>query len=204
MVTWKLQPSVAPSSLAPHLIRGATAPRQVSQRRSPQKSKIIMTSPLLKQPIRQFPHLTIQTLKQTRPRRINLTPVIHNRKMSSMYKGESDTKSASADQHSWRKQLPYKNDDFEEPLYHSRCHCGRVKFSVNTAPLDAKLCHCRDCRVMHGAPIQHAAIFEKKSVHFEEGSLDHIRFYANERGSNKGQEGEEPHDKVSYLLERMI
>jgi hypothetical protein len=119
--------------------------------------------------------------------------------MSSMYKGEPDSESASADQHSWRKRLPYKNDDFSKPLYHSRCHCGRVKFSVNTAPLDAKLCHCRDCRVMHGAPMQHAAIFGKKAVNFEEGSLDHIRFYANERGSNKGNEGEEGHTKVSSL-----
>ena len=49
---------------------------------------------------------------------------------------------------------------------------------------------------MHGAPIQHAAIFEKKAVRFEEGSLDHVRFYANERGSNKGMEGEEGHGKV--------
>ena len=50
---------------------------------------------------------------------------------------------------------------------------------------------------MHGAPIQHAAIFEKKSVQFEEGSLDHVRFYANERGSNRGNEGEEGKGKVT-------
>ena len=49
---------------------------------------------------------------------------------------------------------------------------------------------------MHGAPVQHAAIFEKKAVQFEEGSLDHVRFYANERGSNQGNEGEEGHGKV--------
>jgi hypothetical protein len=52
---------------------------------------------------------------------------------------------------------------------------------------------------MHGAPIQHAAIFEKKAVQFEEGSLDHVRFYANERGSNRGKEGEEGHGKVTAL-----
>ena len=51
--------------------------------------------------------------------------------------------------------------------------------------------------MMHGAPMQHAAIFEKKAVHFEEGSLDHVRFYANERGSNQGNEGEEGHGKVT-------
>jgi hypothetical protein len=55
--------------------------------------------------------------------------------------------------------------------------------------------------VMHGAPMQHAAIFEKKAVRFEEGSLDHVRFYANERGSNQGNEGEEGHGKVHSLLQ---
>ena len=44
--------------------------------------------------------------------------------------------------------------------------------------------------------MQHAAIFEKKSVRFEEGSLDHVRFYANEKGGN---EGKEVHGKVPGL-----
>src|SRR5277367_4186391 len=110
---------------------------------------------------------------------------------------QSKQDSKDSDIHSWRTLLPYTNTDYSRPLYHSRCHCGRVKFSVNIAPLDAKLCHCRDCRVMHGAPMQHAAIFEKKAVKFEEGSLDHVRFYANERGSNHGTEGEEGHGKVT-------
>ena len=96
-----------------------------------------------------------------------------------------------AEIHSWREQLPYTNPDCESPLYHSQCHCGRLRFSVNTAPLDAKLCHCRDCRVLHGAPMQHAAIFEKRSVHFEEGSLDFVQFYANEMRRNQGNQGDE-------------
>src|SRR5271168_900565 len=103
------------------------------------------------------------------------------------------------DPHPWRDTLPYNNPDFTDPLYHSRCHCGRVQFSVNTAPLDAKLCHCRDCKVLHGAPMQHAAIFEKKSVHFEDDSLDHIIFYAAESGANRGQQGEERHERVPSL-----
>lgn len=44
--------------------------------------------------------------------------------------------------------------------------------------------------------MQHAAIFEKKAVKFGDGSLDHVRFYANERGSSRGNEGEEGHGKV--------
>ena len=49
--------------------------------------------------------------------------------------------------------------------------------------------------------MQHAAIFEKKSVHFEDGSLDHVRFYANENGKNKDDEEEERYSKV--LLENV-
>ena len=47
--------------------------------------------------------------------------------------------------------------------------------------------------------MQHAAIFEKKSVHFEDDSLDHIIFYAAESGANRGQQGEERHERVPSL-----
>src|SRR5271169_4803019 len=95
---------------------------------------------------------------------------------------------------SWRKQIPYTNREFPQPLYRSRCHCGRVQFSVSTLPLDAKLCHCRECRVLHGAPMQHAAIFKKKNVKFDEDSLDHLEFYASGQSSapGKGADGKIP------------
>jgi len=48
--------------------------------------------------------------------------------------------------------------------------------------------------------MQHAAIFEKKSVQFDEGSLDFVRFYANEQASNQGNEGEEGHEKVCISI----
>ena len=50
--------------------------------------------------------------------------------------------------------------------------------------------------MMHGAPLQHAAIFEKTAVQFEEGSLDHVRFYSNEREAYSGDAVEEGHGKV--------
>lgn len=61
-------------------------------------------------------------------------------------------------------------------MYRARCHCGAVRYEVSADPVDAKICHCADCRVLHGAPMQWAAIFEKKDVCFIAG-VEHLRFY---------------------------
>lgn len=45
---------------------------------------------------------------------------------------------------------------------------------------------------MHGASMQHEAIFEKKSVLIEEGSLDHVRFMRMGRGVIVGTSGKLP------------
>lgn len=60
--------------------------------------------------------------------------------------------------------------------YRARCHCGRVRYEVRADPVDAKICHCRACQVLHGAPMQWAAIFHKPDVRFTAG-IDHLRFY---------------------------
>ncbi len=62
-------------------------------------------------------------------------------------------------------------------LYSARCHCGAVRYDVSADPVDAKLCHCADCRVLHGAPMQWAAIFEKRHVRFSAG-VAALRFYS--------------------------
>jgi hypothetical protein len=67
-------------------------------------------------------------------------------------------------------------DEGFEGLYRASCHCGAVRYEVCADPLDAKLCHCRDCRVLHGAPMQWAAIFEKQAVRFTAGT-DRLAFY---------------------------
>lgn len=64
------------------------------------------------------------------------------------------------------------------PLYSARCHCGAVRYEVSSEPVDAKVCHCRDCRILHGAPMQWAAIFHKRDVRFTAGT-DCLRFYAS-------------------------
>ena len=60
--------------------------------------------------------------------------------------------------------------------YRARCHCGAVRYEVSADPVDAKICHCRDCRMLHGAPMQWAAIFRKHDVRFTAG-VEHLRFY---------------------------
>ena len=43
--------------------------------------------------------------------------------------------------------------------YRASCHCNSVQYEVCADPVDAKICHCRVCQKLHGAPMQWAAIF---------------------------------------------
>lgn len=60
--------------------------------------------------------------------------------------------------------------------YRASCHCGAARYEVCADPVDAKICHCRVCQKLHGAPMQWAAIFHKHDVRFSQG-IDHLRFY---------------------------
>jgi len=60
--------------------------------------------------------------------------------------------------------------------YRAYCRCAAVRYEVRADPVDAKLCHCRDCQTLHGAPMQWAAIFHKQDVRFTAG-IGHLRFY---------------------------
>jgi len=65
--------------------------------------------------------------------------------------------------------------------YQARCLCGAVSYSVSADPIDAKICHWPVCQTLHGAPMQWAAIFHKRDVHFSTG-LDRLSFYSRESG----------------------
>jgi len=68
-------------------------------------------------------------------------------------------------------------DDADFAVRHTaRCHCGAVCYEVRADPVDAKLCHCRNCQVLHGAPMQWAAIFRKSDVRIRSG-LDSLEFH---------------------------
>src|SRR6185503_12424526 len=71
------------------------------------------------------------------------------------------------------------DDDTFVARYRARCHCGAVCYEVAADPLDAKICHCRTCQTLHGAPMQWAAIFPKHHVRLVCG-IEHLRFYSSE------------------------
>jgi hypothetical protein len=68
------------------------------------------------------------------------------------------------------------HDESFVPKYRARCNCGSVRYEVRADPVDAKICHCTECRVLHGAPMQWAAIFHKRDVRFTTG-VENLRFY---------------------------
>ncbi len=65
------------------------------------------------------------------------------------------------------------------PKYFASCHCGAVAYAVSDDPVDAKICHCRVCQKLHGAPMQLAAIFHKAHVQFTRG-IGRLKFYNSE------------------------
>jgi hypothetical protein len=67
------------------------------------------------------------------------------------------------------------------PKYRAACFCGSVRYEVSAEPVDAKLCHCRACQTLHGAPVQWAAIFHKHHVRFTAG-FDQLRYFNSEQG----------------------
>lgn len=78
---------------------------------------------------------------------------------------------------SWSKAPPYTNNDPAfEPRYGARCFCGAVVFEVSAEPVDSKICHCRQCQALHGAPCQWAVIFHKSDVRFVKGA-DQLYFF---------------------------
>ncbi|KAF4982761.1 hypothetical protein FZEAL_1662 [Fusarium zealandicum] len=84
----------------------------------------------------------------------------------------------------WETQPPYQRPDeateqresFERKV-HGSCHCGQVEYWINKdTPLASKYCHCSDCKKIHGAPFQWAAILKKTDLAFVNG-VEGLRFY---------------------------
>lgn len=80
----------------------------------------------------------------------------------------------------WRHRAPYEQGaEGFRAKYRASCFCGAVVYEVSADPVDAKLCHCHQCRTLHGAPFQWAVIFHKQDVRFVRG-VDSLHFYSGE------------------------
>ena len=93
----------------------------------------------------------------------------------------------------WKHAPPYSHGDGAFAVkYRAECYCGAVAFEVSADPVDAKICHCRTCQALHGAPFQWAVIFHKTDVRFVRGT-DKIFFF----NAETGRPGHEPPCKLS-------
>ncbi|KAM5429134.1 hypothetical protein McanMca71_007915 [Microsporum canis] len=90
----------------------------------------------------------------------------------------------------WMTSPPYVNqteEQFGDIQWQAQCQCQRVRYEISRKqPLDAKFCHCRGCQILHGAPFQWAAIFEKSDIRFVSGHgwLDFYNSSSKEQGHN--------------------
>lgn len=47
---------------------------------------------------------------------------------------------------------------------HGGCFCGRLRFAVEGEPVRSGVCHCLDCRKLHGSLFHASAIFPETAV----------------------------------------
>jgi hypothetical protein len=63
-----------------------------------------------------------------------------------------------------------------EPVRRASCACGQIELHASGEPRRVGLCHCLDCRKLHGAPVSAFVIFSRASVVLsgpERGPLPH-------------------------------
>lgn len=79
---------------------------------------------------------------------------------------------------SWRNEPPYCHQEFgsveesSSKMYSASCHCGRVRYNVRGEPESSKLCHCRGCQQLHGAPFEWVS--DRRKIH---ASVQSCRFF---------------------------
>lgn len=55
----------------------------------------------------------------------------------------------------------------EEALFHGRCFCGALSFSITSPPTKVYLCHCPDCQRLTGSAFAHNASFATSAIHMQ-------------------------------------
>lgn len=94
---------------------------------------------------------------------------------------QTNTTSESTPEEHWKHLPPYEvksGEQFSSIQWRGKCFCGEITYLLKREkPLNAKYCHCRVCRVTHGAPVQWSAIFHKHDMLFTNGASG-LAFYS--------------------------
>ncbi len=53
------------------------------------------------------------------------------------------------------------------------CRCGSVRYTSRAAPLDTKLCHCRDCQYASGSAFAAVSIFPSATLKLDGRTQSH-------------------------------
>lgn len=89
------------------------------------------------------------------------------------------TNIAESKEHNWLNDPPFRwkyPSEVKDGKYVLECYCKRVQFTLTADPLDVKICHCNTCKALHGAPMQTAAVFQKKDACLTQGKEGDIAF----------------------------
>ncbi|KAG1887321.1 Mss4-like protein [Suillus subluteus] len=92
--------------------------------------------------------------------------------------GDSEKDWMSKPPYNWSPARDQDGKELFKTKYESSCWCGAVRFAFAGDPFDAKLCHCRQCQGLHGAPFQWAVIFPKTSVRILENNGDALHCFS--------------------------
>lgn len=61
---------------------------------------------------------------------------------------------------------PFLTEKPRTPLTGGGCLCGKVRYQIWSSPLTVGFCHCRQCQLAPGAPLNAFAVFDKQNVTF--------------------------------------
>lgn len=50
--------------------------------------------------------------------------------------------------------------------YEGGCRCGAIRYTIDAAPYETRLCHCRDCQYASGSAFSVVSFFAKDRVSF--------------------------------------
>lgn len=72
----------------------------------------------------------------------------------------------------WKHRPPYliqSTREFGEAKWRGSCECQKISYSLRRGPIKATFSHARSTQIMHGAPVEWTALFQKSDISFDKG-----------------------------------